>query len=163
MKESESFFVLTGTGAVTLIGLLFVVITLGAERAERGDTGLLGTFVTPTLVHFGVVFLIALLALSPEGDNLIVPFGLIGAIGLIYSLNIAMRTGRHDGLFSDAWFFHAGIPIVCYVGIVAAAWLCATSTKQAYTVLRAVSALFLLAGMRNAWAVAIDVARRRLK
>ena len=35
MKEWENYFVLTGTGAVTLIGLLFVVITLGAGRAPR--------------------------------------------------------------------------------------------------------------------------------
>jgi hypothetical protein len=58
--------------------------------------------ITPTLVHFGVVFLIALLALSPEGDSLIVTFGLIGIAGLIYSLRIAVKAARNDGLFSDA-------------------------------------------------------------
>jgi hypothetical protein len=77
MREWENYFVLTGTGAVTLIGLLFVVITLGAERVQPGDHRLLPTYLTPTLVHFGIVFLIALLALSPEGDSLILPFGLI--------------------------------------------------------------------------------------
>jgi len=163
MKEWENYFVLTGTGSVTLIGLLFVVITLGAERAERGDERLLQTFLTPTLVHFGVVFLIALLALSPEGGSLILPFGLIGVVGLVYSLGIARKAARSDGLFSDAWLFHGGIPIVCYVGIIAAAWLGVTSIRQAYLVLRVVSALLLLAGMRNAWAVAVDVARRHSK
>jgi hypothetical protein len=43
MKEWENYFVLTGTGAVTLSGLLFVVITLGAERTERRDEWLLRT------------------------------------------------------------------------------------------------------------------------
>jgi hypothetical protein len=163
MKEWESYFVLTGTGAVTLIGLLFVVITLGTARAERGDMGLLKIFVTPTLVHFGVVLLIALLALSPEGDSLIMPFGLIGVLGLFYTLNIAVKAARHDDLFSEAWLFHAVIPIACYLGIITAACLGANSTKQAYLVLRAVSALLLLAGMRNAWAVAIDIAQRKSK
>jgi hypothetical protein len=78
---------MTGTdiGAVTLAGLLFVVITLGAEHAKCGDEWLLRTFLAATLVHFGVVFLIALLALDgPEGDSLILPFGLIGIAGFVY-------------------------------------------------------------------------------
>jgi len=163
MKAWENYFVLTGTAAVTLMGLLFVVITLGAERVERGDERRLRTYLTPTLVHFGVVFLIALLALSPEGDSVIVPFGLIGVAGLLYSMNVAVKTARMDRLWSDASLFHGGIPIVCYAGIIGAAWLGMTSTRHAYLVLRAVSALLLVAGMRNAWAVAIDIARRNSK
>jgi hypothetical protein len=163
MKEWDNYFVLTGTGAVTLMGLLFVVITLGAERAERGDEWLLRTFLTPTLVHLGVVFLIALLALSPEGDSLILPFGLIGIAGLLYSLSIAVKAARNDGLFSDAWLFHGVIPMVCYAGIMAAALLGVSSTRQAYLVLRAVSALLLFAAMRNAWGAAVDIARRKSK
>ena len=163
MKAWENYFVLTGTAAVTLMGLLFVVITLGAERVERGDERRLRTYLTPTLVHFGVVFLVALLALSPEGNSLIMPFGLIGVAGLLYSMSIAIKTARNDRLFSDAWLFHGGIPIVCYAGIIAAGWLGVTSTRHAYLVLRAVSALLLLAGMRNAWAVAVNIARRNSK
>jgi hypothetical protein len=163
MKEWESYFLLTGTGAVTLMGLLFVVITLGAERSEQDDEQLLRTFLTPTLVHFGVVFLIALLALSPEGDSLILPFGLIGLTGLVYSVSIAVKTARRHRLFSEAWLFHGGIPIVCYVAIITAAWLGVNSTRQAYLVFRAVSALLLLTGMRNAWAVAVGIARRQLR
>jgi len=163
MGETEHYWEVTGTGAVTLVGLMFVVITFGAERTERGDKPLLRTYLTPTIVHLVVVFLIALLALSPEGDSLILPFGLIGVAGLVYSLSVAVRIVRSDRLLSDAWLFHGGIPIVCYVGIITAAWLGVTSTRQAYSILRAVSALLLLAGMRNAWAVAIDIAGRNSK
>jgi hypothetical protein len=164
MKEWENYFALTGTGAVTLVGLLFVVITLGAERVKRGDEWLLQTFLTPTLVHFGVVFLIALLTLGwPEGDSLILPFGLIGIAGLAYSLSIAAQAARSNGLFSDAFLFHGGIPIVCYVGIITAAWLGVNSTRQTYLALRAVSALLLITGMRNAWAAAVDITRRNSK
>ena len=159
MTEWENYFVLTGTGAVTLIGLLFVVITLGAERAERNGERLLRTYLTPSLFHFGVVFLIALLALSPGGDNLILPFGLIGIAGVVYSLSIMLKLARNHETW-DAWLFHGVIPIVCYAGIITAAWLGLTSTKQSYLVLRAVSALFLLGGMRNAWAAAVGIARK---
>jgi len=163
MKEWQNYFMLTGTGAITLIGLLFVVITLGAERAEHGGAWLLKTYVTPTLVHFGGVFLIALLALSPEGDGPIQRFGLIGIAGAVYGLNVAVRVARNEGLFSDALLFHGAVPVVCYLGMIAAvtgAWIGVTSTRQVYFVLRVVSALLLLTGMRNAWAAATEVARR---
>lgn len=71
-----------------------------------------------------------------------------------------LNAARKEGLFSDAWVFHGGIPIVCYVGVIAAAWLGVTSTRQASLVLGAVSALLLLAGIRNGWTTAVDVAQR---
>lgn len=57
-----------------------------------------------------------------------------------------MKAARNGGLFSDALLFHGGIPIVCYAGIITAAWLGVNSTRQAYLALRAVSALLLFAG-----------------
>lgn len=163
MHGSENYFVLTGTGAVTLSGLLFVVIALAADRIQHGDERLLRIFLTPPLVHFSVVLLIALLALSPEGDSLLLPFGLVGIIGLVYSLYIAVKAARDEGVLTDAWLFHGGLPIVCYVGIIVAACAGLTSIKLAYTILRAISALLLLAGIRNAWTAAFDVARRQAK
>jgi hypothetical protein len=160
MDAPEHYYELTGEGAVTLIGLLFVVITLAAERREHDDAWLAGTFLSPTLFHLSVVFMIALLALSPEADRLVPPFGLIGVFGLAYSASIALKVAR-SGQGWDAWLFHAGVPVICYLGNVAAAWLGINSMRPAHLILRAVSALLLLAGMRNAWAVAMDVARRK--
>jgi hypothetical protein len=98
-----------------------------------------------------------------KSDILILPFGLIGIVGLVYSLSIAVKAAHNAGLFSDALLFHGGIPIACYAGIITAAWLGVISTRHAYLVLRAVSALLLLAGMRNAWAAAADITRRNSK
>jgi hypothetical protein len=130
---------------------------------RTGRRAAFAIFLTPILVHFGVVFLISLLALSPEGASLNLPFGLIGFAGLVYSVSIAVKTARSDRLFADAWLFHGAIPIICYVGVITVAWLGVTSTRQAYSVLRAVSALLLLTGMRNAWAAAVDIAQRKSK
>ena len=160
MDALEHYYELTGEGAVTLMGLLFVVVTLAAERHEGDDKWLARTFLTPTVFHLLVVFLIALLALSPEADRLVPPFGLIGVLGLAYSASIAVNVAR-SGEGWDAWLFHAGIPIVCYLGIIVAAWLGVNSTRPAYPILRAVSALLLLVAMRNAWTVAMEVARRK--
>jgi hypothetical protein len=56
------------------------------------------------------VLLIALLALSPEGDTLIPALELIGIAGLIYSMGIVVKAARSNGLFSNAWLFHGGAP-----------------------------------------------------
>jgi len=159
MEALEHYWELTGTAAVTLLGLLFVVITLGAERRKRGDEVLLPIFLTPTIVHLGVVFLMALVGLSPERDSLVLPFGLVGLAGLVYSLTIT-RNAIRAKVEIDALVYHGVIPTLCYAGIVVAAWPGAVSLKQAILVLRIDSALLLVVGMRNAWAVAIDIAGR---
>jgi len=159
MEVLQPYYELTGTAAVTLMGLLFVVIALAAEGLGPDDKRMSGTFLTPTAVHLGVVFLIALLALSPEGDRLILPFGLIAVIGVVYSLVIALKAASTDDAVGA--LFHGVIPCVCYVGILTAAWLSMTSARQAHLVLRAVSALLLVVGMRNTWAVAFEVIRRK--
>jgi len=159
MEALEHFWELTGTAAVTLLGLLFVVMTLGAERRTHGDKDLVRIFLTPTLVHLGVVFLMALVGLSPERDSLILPFGLVGLAGLIYGLSITRKAMRVEAGI-DALVYHGVIPTLCYAGIIVAAWPGAVSLKQAILVFRIDSALLLLVGMRNAWAVAIDVAGR---
>jgi hypothetical protein len=57
----DSFFVLAGGTAATLMGLLFVAVTVGGtgfstSRIMDGTRG----FLTPALVHFGTVLLQAL-------------------------------------------------------------------------------------------------------
>ena len=147
--------------AVTLVGFLFVVISLGSDRPRPGDDRLVQTFVTPTLIHLSVVFMIALLVLAPEGESLIPAFGLIGIAGLVYSSSIALKVVRMFPSAVTVWLFHGAIPVISYVGIVAAAWLGLTSSPSAYLVLRGVSALFLFAGMRGGWGVAVDITRRK--
>ena len=54
-----AFTLLTGSTAGALIGLIFVVITLGMEHA-KGDTVLTRLFVTPVLVYFASLLITSL-------------------------------------------------------------------------------------------------------
>lgn len=60
-----NFYVMTGSSAAALIGLMFVVMTLvtGTERARRRE----GTanFLTPTVVHFAAALLISAIVEAP--------------------------------------------------------------------------------------------------
>ena len=63
----DTFYVIIGSSAAALTGLMFVVITLTAEtRLGTGDTASgLDAFASPTVVHFCVVLLLAAVLTSP--------------------------------------------------------------------------------------------------
>jgi hypothetical protein len=56
----DNFYIMAGTAGATLIGLLFVIITLGTHLSPSRVAHGVRAFLTPTLVHFGNVLLQAL-------------------------------------------------------------------------------------------------------
>jgi hypothetical protein len=65
MEGWSDFYTLIGATAGTLIGLIFVVISLGADHAKAGDEHRLRIGVT-TLVHFASLLLCALSMMAPR-------------------------------------------------------------------------------------------------
>src|SRR5262245_24431512 len=61
LSQWQNFYMLIGTAAATLTGLMFVAITLVAGLERHGSTLDAGVsaFSTPTVVHFCAVLLIA--------------------------------------------------------------------------------------------------------
>ena len=61
----DSFFLMIGSAAGALIGLLFIVATLTAgferEQSQRGAR----LYLTPTVFHFAVVMVVGAIALAP--------------------------------------------------------------------------------------------------
>src|SRR4051794_27504003 len=109
----ESFYVITGTAAATLIGLQFVVITLVTQRST-GSTEGNRAFGTPTIVHFCAVLLIAAILSVPWPSLFGVAFvlGLCGMAGLLYAaviLRIALRQSSYTPVLED-WVWHFTLP-----------------------------------------------------
>jgi hypothetical protein len=94
----SSFYILTGTAAAGLIGLMFVVITLvtGTERARKSPDGI-STFSTPTVVHFGAALFASALLVVPWHSLLapVVLLGLAGLCGVAYVVGFLGRTKTH--------------------------------------------------------------------
>ena len=81
MEGWSDFYTLIGSTAATLIGLIFVVINLGADHAKKGDEHRLRVGVTPTL---------ALAMMAPLSDMArALAVGLIGCAELGYMVNLA--------------------------------------------------------------------------
>ena len=84
----ENFFTTSAAAGATLIGLLFVSITVSSGSST--PQGLAGTraFLTPTLVLFGAVLLMCLAALAPwpSAWPVGIILGLCGLAGLVYQV-----------------------------------------------------------------------------
>ena len=70
LERWANFYLLTSAAAATLIGLLFVIITLGAERREEDHTAQIRVYLTPTVVFFGSVLGVAALLTFPNHTRL---------------------------------------------------------------------------------------------
>ena len=65
MDDWDGFYTLAGSTAGTLIGLIFVVITLGIEHTKEGDEHRMRPFITPVLVYFTSLLVIAMAMVPP--------------------------------------------------------------------------------------------------
>jgi len=61
----DNFFIMAGTAAATLIGLLFVAITLGVGLSAPRSVYGTRAFLTPTLILFGSVLFQCMAVLFP--------------------------------------------------------------------------------------------------
>ena len=100
MNELErwaNFYLLVAAAAATLIGLLFVVITLAAER-RVSETSKIPIYLTPTVIYFASVLFLAALLCFPSQTRLTANFCicLMGVVGLVY-LNPAVRFATNFG------------------------------------------------------------------
>jgi len=94
----SSFYVMTGSSAAALTGLMFVVITLvtGRERPAADAHDGIATFSTPTVMHFAAALLVSAV-LSAPWPSLVsagVVAALIGLCGVVYILRVMYRTRR---------------------------------------------------------------------
>jgi hypothetical protein len=160
----DSFYVITGSSAAALTGLMFVVIALTGEL--KASVEAIRAFSTPTVVHFGAVLLLAALLTTPGHTVLTLSgsVGVCGIAGLRFTRWVVVQMRRQTAytpLAAD-WVWHVRMPAVAYAGLVAGAGALWWRPAPAL-VLVAAAALFLLyIGIHNSWdaAIYVSVARR---
>lgn len=163
LREWDQYYFLMGSAAVGLIGLLFVVVTLTAGTDERRATRGARLYMTPTMFHFAIVFVVsAVTSAGRAGEPLIVPtIALGGLIGFVYTLRRSFELHEPGAAehWSDHWFYGI-IPVTAYIVLTAvAAALCYTLPYATYYLAAILMALLLL-GIRNAWDLVTYIAPR---
>ncbi|MCP9800235.1 hypothetical protein [Synechococcus sp. RedBA-s] len=116
----SNFFTMTGAAGATLVGLLFVVVTLNTGLTTSRKLDIAHASLTPVLDSFGGVLLQSMVALVPWQSNLPsgIIFVVIGIGGLSYRINTArVRRSLHLRAIQSKMdrIMHNLIPIVASV------------------------------------------------
>ena len=155
----ETFYLMIGTSAGALVGVMFVVITLttevATEQINRGTT----IYQTPTVFHLSAIVATSAVTLLPE-HLLPISAGalvIVAALGLIYSGITTYRTlQRYDfyqATLADRIFFGL-IPCLLYLVLGLGALAVFGVPEVAAEAVAGASMLLLLVSVRNAWDLA---------
>lgn len=157
LTEWESFYVIVGSSAGGLTGLMFVVITLAADTKLPRSAETVNAFATPNVIHFvAVLFLSALL--SAPWRRFEDPAHFVGAIaitGVIYVLVVTRRMvrqvkGGYKPVFED-WVWHSILPMIAYTALFIGAAGLSHGQSWATFLVGGVSLLLIGCGIHNAW------------
>ena len=153
----DNFYLMIGSAAGALIGLLFVVMPLASGFDRSRTMKAIGIYMTPNALHFAVTLVICATALAPGlGRGLTAAVvalatlvGLINAGRSILGIRELSR-GEDKPHWTDFWCYGV-MPLGVYLGLGGVAtglWIGAAWASNA---LAATLLALLLLGVRNAW------------
>src|SRR6266567_8708277 len=151
----QNFYVIIGSAAATLTGLMFVVITLiaGGRVRVSSPSEAFAAFNTPNVVHFCAALLVAAILSAPWQAlwNAGLLLGLSGLGGMLYVLIVLRRVRRqraYQPVLED-WLWHTVLPLVSYTALLVAALLLPGHAAPALFVIAAATVLLLFIGIHN--------------
>lgn len=168
LAEWESFYVIIGSSAAALTGLMFVVIAVVADAGPRSATPLgIETFITPTIVHFCAALVISAILSAPWPGHLPVQIALgsCGVVGFIWSV-LVLRGIRKVTTYTpvlEDWAWHIVLPLFAYSVTVVAALLLVADTVLSLFLVGGATALLVLIGIHNAWDTVAHLTLQRVK
>lgn len=159
LAEWETFYLVLGTCAGALVGVMFIVVTLAGEIAvEEINRGTV-IYHSPTVFHLAVIVAVSAAALVPA--HLIAIAGWVfaasGLCGLIYAGITLKRTfERYDFYNATSWdrLFFGVLPVLCYVVMLGGGLAVEALPELAPEAIAAATLVLLLVAIRNAWDVA---------
>jgi hypothetical protein len=165
LVQWHEFYSIIGEASATLVALIFVAASIGAEVFTSKQAGT-RSFLSPTVVHFTTVLVICLLASIPNEtwEVLGALLGGVGAIGLVYSGWVWRRMLKHGFVASidtvdRLWY--ALLPIPAHLLVITAGLSLWRRSLVSLDLLASALILLLLIGIRNAWDMTVWVMDRR--
>ncbi len=151
----HDFYLMIGTAAATLLGLLFVSLSLNADVITRKENADLRALATHTFGSFLSVLMFAVLFLIPSQGPLGLGLPLLGIAGY-GSYSTVSNLLRTRGKAPRAWgrggvARRFAVPLLCYgILIVIAVSVLQGRTSGLYSLVP-VMILLILSASRNAW------------
>lgn len=151
----ENFYVIIGSAAAALTGLMFVVMTLITSLRAQRSSGTTASFATPTVVHFCASLLIAAILSAPWPMlwNVSLLLSLAGLGGAIYVVIVVRRVRRQTDYkpVMEDWVWRTLLPFVSYTALLIASVVLLSNPVPALFVIGAVTVLLLFIGIHNSW------------
>ncbi len=153
----QNFYVVIGSAAATLTGLMFVATTLygwvriPVSAARAG----LEAFATPTLVHFAIALLVATILSAPwqalwQAGLLVSLAGLGGVTLVVIAIRWERRQAEYRSKLAD-WLWYRALPLTAYIALIVAGIVLPGRPAPALFIIGAAAVLLLMIGIRNAW------------
>jgi hypothetical protein len=150
------FYLLAGSAAAVLIGLIFVVVTLMQDRSR--STVLQGSrlYMGPVVLHVSFVLVLSAAALAPGigGRDFAAIAAAVAAWGLVRGiiciLGINALAGEDQPHWSDVWFYGV-IPTLIYALLAVVAFGFWSGRDWAVDGIAAVITALILVTIRNEW------------
>ena len=163
LQRWANFYVSMSQASAALIGLLFVVITIVVERRPN-DIAKIRVYLTPTVVYFASVLVVAELLIIPNHTRLTstLCICLVGVAGLVYSGSLFVGQGKKKSYYEQQDLIpYAVFPFAIYGLFVLGGSLLLYNTQRGFTLIAAGMLLLLTLAIRNSWAVVTDVVATR--
>ncbi|MBV8151782.1 MAG: hypothetical protein JO101_07240 [Candidatus Eremiobacteraeota bacterium] len=147
---------MTGSSAAALTGLMFIVITLLAQKERQHN---ISTVSTLTVLHFAAALLISANLVAPWrsllGAGVLV--AILGIVGIGYQFRlfaVAREAARHEtdyvpDLSDRIWY--TILPLAAYAALAAGAFGLVAAPGLALFVVAAAVISLIFIGIRNAW------------
>jgi hypothetical protein len=164
LKEWHDFYVLAGTAGATLLGLMFVAVSLGIGFLTDERQAATRTFLSPVVIHFTCVFFVSAVALFPSHQaqvfaTLIGATALIGAAISGYITVQVVRTEMTN--YVEDYFAYGLLPSLGYAAMLAAAVSIYLEKHFGLDALAGAVLLLVVVNIRNAWDLTLTMVRRR--
>jgi modulator of FtsH protease len=154
--EWRDFFIATATAAATLVGLLFVGLSLNLDEVMAPNRPDLRALAEQAFSSFTYVLLVSLFFLVPEQDprSLGAEVGTLGVLGLLRVGARLVRGLSHPGerQWGLRWMARRlGLPALAYVGLLVVAFGLTQLEPDAMSILVTVMFVLLTSAAASAW------------
>lgn len=166
LRDWQSFYILTGTASATLIGLLFIAISIGSNLPMQQLTDNLQTYVNPTLLYYFQVLCVSCLTVMP----LQTPFLYIGIFSILGILNIVLATRvswririihSNEEISIGHWTWHFVLPLIAGLLFLMSAIGFLLDIQLAPLGLAIANIFCLTIGLHNTWILTLWLAIHR--
>lgn len=170
LQSWQTFYFTAGGASATLIGLMFVALSLAQSLITNVTMESFKAFASPTIFHFGSVLFIAFAmlvpAFSPAGLGIVLVIsGVGGSVVSGHYVSKLARIALQQGDFNlGDWLAQVILPTTSYLLILAAGvgFLAEQANLAFAGVCLAVLGLFAC-GIANTWSMVVWVVEKRTK